>query len=101
MIFLFQDKLTESDLITNILLALQKLLTFFLAKKNWHISDINVRNFNETLTNDVVSFEQPEPYRQKSMVSRINGNTGIFKPYTIIPPCTFASTVKPANLVTS
>ena len=36
----------------------QKLLTFF-NKKYWHISDINVGNFNETLTNDVVSFEQP------------------------------------------
>ena len=25
------------------------------------ISDINNRNFNDTLTNDVVSFEQPRP----------------------------------------
>ena len=40
--------------------ALQKLLTFF-HKKYWHILDINVWNFNETLTNDVVSFEQPGP----------------------------------------
>ena len=30
-------------------------------KKYWQISDINVWNFNETLTNDVVSFEQPGP----------------------------------------
>ena len=36
------------------------LLTFFI-KEYWHISDINVRNLNETLTNDVVSFEQPGP----------------------------------------
>ena len=27
----------------------------------WCISDINVCNFNERLTNDVVSFEQPGP----------------------------------------
>ena len=40
--------------------ALQKLLTFF-NKKYWQIQDINVWNFNETLTNDVVSFEQPGP----------------------------------------
>ena len=30
-------------------------------QKWWRISDINVWNFNETLTNDVVSFEQPGP----------------------------------------
>ena len=30
-------------------------------QKYWHIGDINVWNFNETLTNDVVSFEQPDP----------------------------------------
>ena len=40
--------------------ALQKLLTFF-QQKYWHTWDINVWNFNETLTNDVVSFEQPGP----------------------------------------
>ena len=33
-----------------------------LFNKNYlQISDINVWNFNETLTNDVVSFEQPGP----------------------------------------
>ena len=38
--------------------ALQKRLTFFQQKKkNWHISDISIWNFNETLTNNVVSFE--------------------------------------------
>ena len=40
--------------------ALQKLLTFF-DKKYRHIWDINVWNFNKSLTNDVVSFEQPGP----------------------------------------
>ena len=40
--------------------ALQKPLRFF-NKKYWHISDINVWNSNEMLTNDVVSFEQPGP----------------------------------------
>ena len=37
-----------------------KLLTFF-QQKYWCIWDINVWNFNETLRNDVVSFEQPGP----------------------------------------
>ena len=41
--------------------ALQKLLTFFQQKILAYILDINVWNFNETLTNDVVSFEQPGP----------------------------------------
>ena len=40
--------------------ALQKLRTFF-QQKNWHISDISIQNFKETLTNDVISFEQPGP----------------------------------------
>ena len=40
--------------------AMQKLLTFF-QQKIQHIWDINNWNFNETLTNDVVSFEQPGP----------------------------------------
>ena len=30
-------------------------------QKYWYISDINVRNFSETVTNEVVSFEQPGP----------------------------------------
>ena len=33
----------------------------FFNKKYWQISDINVLNFNDMLTNDVVSFEQPGP----------------------------------------
>ena len=36
------------------------LLAFF-QHKYWHISDINGWTFNETLTNDVVSFEQLGP----------------------------------------
>ena len=41
--------------------ALQKLLTFFFSKKFQHIClPLNV-NFNESLTNDVVSFEQLGP----------------------------------------
>ena len=40
--------------------TLQKLLTLF-QQKYWRILDIKVWNFNETLTNDVVSFEQPGP----------------------------------------
>ena len=42
--------------------AMQKLLTFF--QKYWHISGTSVLNFNETLTNDVVSFEQLGPGKQ-------------------------------------
>ena len=57
--------------------ALQKLLTF-LNKTFWHFSDINVWNFNETLTNDVISFEQPAPglyplsYRGSSWARKYN-----------------------------
>ena len=40
--------------------ALQNLLIFF-EQKYWGISDIEVGNLNETLTNNVVSFEQPDP----------------------------------------
>ena len=40
--------------------ALQKLLTF-LQQKILQCWDINIWNFNETLTNDVVSFEQLGP----------------------------------------
>ena len=38
-----------------------KSFSHFFNKKFWHFSDISVRNFKETLTNDVVSFEQPGP----------------------------------------
>ena len=37
--------------------ALQKLLTVF-QQKYWHILDISIWNFNDTLTNAIVSFEQ-------------------------------------------
>ena len=45
--------------------ALQKAFHIFFSTKIRHISDINVRNFNETLPNDVVSFEQPGPGVEK------------------------------------
>ena len=41
--------------------AMQKLLTF-IQQKYWCIWDINFWNFNEMLTNDVFSFEQPGPW---------------------------------------
>ena len=50
---IFVEKIKEA-------FAPQKLLTFF-QQKYWYISDINIWNFNETLTNDVVSFERPGP----------------------------------------
>ena len=40
--------------------ALQKLLTFFSTKILANL-DINVWNFKEMLTNDIVSFERPGP----------------------------------------
>ena len=62
------------DLIYNILIffaekmwvafALQKLLTFVFSKKFQHICVSLDVNFNESLTNDVVSFEQPGPDAQ-------------------------------------
>ena len=41
--------------------ALQKLLTFIQQKILAFFLNISIWNFNETLTNDVVSFEQPGP----------------------------------------
>ena len=41
--------------------ALQKLFTFFSTKNIGIFWDINIWNFNISLTNDVVSFEQPGP----------------------------------------
>ena len=49
---IFVEKMRET-------FALQKLLTY------WHILDINVWKFNETLTNDVVSVEQLGPALQQ------------------------------------
>ena len=42
--------------------AMQKLT--FSKKKYWHISDINVKNFNKTFTNDITSFEKQGPELQ-------------------------------------
>ena len=42
------------------LLQCKSFLHFF-SKKYWLISDINAWNFNERITNDIVSFEQPGP----------------------------------------
>ena len=39
----------------------RKSFSHFFNKKYRGISETDVRNFNETLTNDVVSFEQPGP----------------------------------------
>ena len=44
---------------------MQKLFIFFQLKKHWHIWDINVWNFNVSLTNGVVSFKQLGPGKQK------------------------------------
>ena len=53
--------LADSKYKSLIFFALQKLLTFFSAEKNQHICvSLNV-NFNESLTNDIVSFEQLGP----------------------------------------
>ena len=41
--------------------ALQKLFTIF-QQKYLRISNITVWNLNETLTNDIVNFGQPDPY---------------------------------------
>ena len=40
---------------------LKKWHSHFFNEKYWRISDINIWNFNEMLTNNVVSFEQPGP----------------------------------------
>ena len=50
---IFVEKIREA-------FAMQKFSHFF-NQKYWHISDINIWNFNETLTNNVVGFEQPGP----------------------------------------
>ena len=39
----------------------EKLASHIFQQKYWHISDINIWNFNKTLTNDVFSFEQAGP----------------------------------------
>ena len=39
--------------------ALQK--PHYISAKYWQISDVNIQNFNEMLTNDVISFGQLDP----------------------------------------
>ena len=51
--YFFVEKMWEA-------FALQKLLTFF-QQKYWCISDIDIWNFDEMLTKDGGSFEQPGP----------------------------------------
>ena len=52
--------------------ALQKFSHYF-NKKYCHIREFNFWKFNETLTNDVVSFEQPGPEKQNLLL--IENNT--------------------------
>ena len=47
--------------------ALQKLLTFFSKKFQHMCVSLNV-NFNESLTNDIVSFEQLDPEHLRSLI---------------------------------
>ena len=42
-----------------------KSFSHFFNKKYWRISDINILNFNDTLTDDVVSFEQSGPEKER------------------------------------
>ena len=49
-----------------------KSFSHFFNKKYWHIGDINVWNFNEMLTNAVVSFEQPDPEEQCRLLFPFN-----------------------------
>ena len=59
---MFYDFITKyTDIfVEKIRAALQKLLTFF-QQKHCQISDVNVGNFIETLSKDVVCLEQPGP----------------------------------------
>ena len=50
--------------------ALQKLLTFFQQKISAYLRSLHV-NFNESLTNDIVSFEQLGPDQGLKSQSRI------------------------------
>ena len=50
--------------------ALQKLFTLF-QQKYRHILDISIRNLNETLTNDIISFEQLGPGKKKKTDGKI------------------------------
>ena len=45
--------------------SLQKLLTFFFSKAISIYAMFNDQNFNDTLTNDTISFEQLDPGHRK------------------------------------
>ena len=59
---------------------MRKAFHMFFNKKYWRIWDIKVWNFNETLTNDVDSFEQPGPdqYLFKVDATKLPRNSGNF-----------------------
>ena len=54
-----------------VVFALEKLLTFF-QQKYWRISDLNVWNFNKTLTNDVKSDSNKSPIKISNKALRID-----------------------------
>ena len=65
---------TEPNTLIFLLKTCEKLLhcksfSYFFNKKYWHICEINVLNFKEMLTNDVISFEQPGPVLLTSYVN--------------------------------
>ena len=51
--------------------ALQMLLSFFFNKKYWGILDINIWNFNRTLTNDILNFEHTGPVCFKNKIAEL------------------------------
>ena len=65
-----------------------KSFTQFFDEKCWRISDIYVLNFNERLTNKVVSFEHPSPEEHilsfKSSTSKKGGKNGTDR---VASPC--------------
>ena len=62
---------------------------FFSTKKYCHISDINVSNFNETLTNDDVSFEQlgPDLEFRSRFIESVRKFRKSFSTFITIPDC--------------
>ena len=70
------------------LFAMQKLLTFFSTKnigfshffnkRYWRVCDIKVRNFNDMLTNNIISFEQlAQLYNIKILKQKTYGHVWI------------------------
>ena len=57
--------------------AVQKLLSFF-QQKYLQISDINIINFNENLTNNDVSFEKPGPGLKVNGYNLTGSNPSIY-----------------------